>query len=385
MRHRDAPDPPIASPAVDPRDTDGDNSRAGRLAERRGWRRRVLLATGAVVLTSAAFGAWAIVAGNESADARGDVEVVPTSTTASSTSTSTSLPPTTTTTIPAVAQPADVVLPGLPFGPLSQGNQGPVVQAYEQRMKDLHLDPGPVDGVFDQATRYAVEAVAKYLGLPRDGIITAEIQTALQHWVWSPAMPTAEGDRVEIDLDRQVLTVFKAWQPILLTTTSTGSGEHFCGGDDGCQYAITPAGRYEFTWRQAGWQKGKLGRLYSPYYFNGGIAVHGYTSVPTHPASHGCARIPMHVAEYFADLVAKGEPVYVVGTPMKPGDAYVGPSGNSRTPATVTTPPPPPPTVPPTTPATAPPVTAAPTTKPAPPTTPPTSPPTTVAPTTPTT
>jgi lipoprotein-anchoring transpeptidase ErfK/SrfK len=26
-------------------------------------------------------------------------------------------------------------------------------------------------------------------------------------------------------------------------------------------------------------------------YFNGGIAVHGYTSVPTYPASHGCVRV----------------------------------------------------------------------------------------------
>ena len=46
-------------------------------------------------------------------------------------------------------------------------------------------------------------------------------------------------------------------------------------------------------------------------YFNGGIAVHGASSVPNSPASHGCVRIPMHVAEYFQGLVANGEPISV--------------------------------------------------------------------------
>jgi len=52
-----------------------------------------------------------------------------------------------------------------------------------------------------------------------------------------------------------------------------------------------------------------LGKLYNPVYFVGGIAVHGAPSVPNRPASHGCVRIPMHIAEYFPTLVAKGDPV----------------------------------------------------------------------------
>jgi len=47
-------------------------------------------------------------------------------------------------------------------------------------------------------------------------------------------------------------------------------------------------------------------------YFNGGIAVHGAPSVPNHRASHGCIRVPMHIAEYFPDLVADGEPIAVL-------------------------------------------------------------------------
>ena len=122
--------------------------------------------------------------------------------------------------------------------------------------------------------------------------------------------------------------MYKHWQPILVSTTSTASGEHFCGGVDGCQYAITPAGHYHFYELHRGWQKGKLGTMWNPYYFNGGIAVHGLASVPAYPASHGCARIPMHIADYFYTLVTNGESVYVVGTPKKPGNGYVGPGAH---------------------------------------------------------
>ena len=33
------------------------------------------------------------------------------------------------------------------------------------------------------------------------------------------------------------------------------------------------------------------GNMYKPLYFDGGQAIHGANSVPTNPASHGCARL----------------------------------------------------------------------------------------------
>ena len=45
--------------------------------------------------------------------------------------------------------------------------------------------------------------------------------------------------------------------------------------------------------RVNGWDRSPLGTLYRPQYFNGGIAVHGYTSVPSTPASHGCVRVSL--------------------------------------------------------------------------------------------
>lgn len=256
------------------------------------------------------------------------------STTTASEATTTTLAPTTTTHVDE-AQPADVTLPA-PGAGIAQGRRGDVVTAYEQRLKDLRFDPGPIDGYFDQKTRYAVEAVQKLVGLPRTGRIGPDTAKALEHFTWPESkVAKPEQTRVEIDLDRQVLIVWTDWKVTLITTTSTGSGRHFCGGDGGCQYAVTPAGDYTFTRHQDGWRKSKLGMIWNPWYFNGGIAVHGYSSVPTYNASHGCARIPMHIADYFGTLVHKGEPVHVVGTPAH-GGVSADPSGNRPRPPSST-------------------------------------------------
>ncbi len=179
------------------------------------------------------------------------------------------------------------------------------VLAYEARLKALHFDPGPVDGYFDQATQYAVSTVQKYFNLPRTGVINTAVDFALTHFTYSPAEPASEPDRVEIDLDRQTLTVYTNWQPQLLTTTSTGSGEHFCGGVDGCQYAITPTGHFHFYELHKGWQNGKLGNMWNPFYFNGSDAVHGLASVPELP---GVARVRPHPDAHRELLLHAGAP-----------------------------------------------------------------------------
>jgi hypothetical protein len=311
-------------------DASDEIDRAARLAYRRGtWRRRaVLTSVAAIVIVAGAAGTYAAVANSQQpsgAAAAPSGSTLPPAPSTTHSTTTTTVAPTTTTTIPPVAQPKDQVLPS-PGSGLRQGNRGSSVFIYEARLQALHFDPGRVDDVFDQDTRYAVTTVQKYFGLPRTGVIDAAVQLVLTHFVYTPAEPKSEPDRVEIDLDKQVLTLYQGWQPRLLTTTSTGSGEHFCGGVDGCQYAITPTGHFHFYQLVRGWQKGKLGTMWNPYYFNGSDAVHGLQSVPAYPASHGCARIPMHIANYFYTLVHKGESVFVVGTAKRRGSGYVGPA-----------------------------------------------------------
>jgi hypothetical protein len=326
--------------------------RATRLAQRRGSsRRRAIVTTLAVVLVVGG-GAGAYIAVANSQKTSGAADASPTSATlAPSTTrstTTTTVPRTTTSTIPAVKQPKDQVLPD-PGSGIGEGTRSPAVFIYEARMKELHFDPGHVDNYFDQDTQYAVTTVQKYFGLPRTGVIDKGVDFALTHFHYTPSDPKSEPDRVEIDLDKQVLTLYTNWQPQLLTTTSTGSGEHFCGGVDGCQYAITATGHFHFYELIHGWQKGKLGTMWNPYYFNGSDAVHGLASVPTYPASHGCARIPMHIADYFYTLVHKGESVFVFGTPKQAGSGYIGPAPTTPAPTTTVTTAPTPTTAPKTT------------------------------------
>jgi lipoprotein-anchoring transpeptidase ErfK/SrfK len=42
------------------------------------------------------------------------------------------------------------------------------------------------------------------------------------------------------------------------------------------------------------------------------FAIHGDIHVPRRPASHGCVRIPIHIAAFFHTLVpTPGTPVYI--------------------------------------------------------------------------
>ena len=333
-------DPPSASdeaPSVSE-----EASRAARWAARRSRIRRITLIVAVVVLVSgAAIGTVLVVSDGGNSSASPAPETQPSHSAAATHPSTTAASTTTSSTIPKLLQPKVVALPAVPPDGLSWGSDGPVLAAYQRRLKKLHFDPGNVDGVYGQDTAYAVVTVQKLLGLETDGRIGPMVKLGLEHFKFTQAKPKSEPNRVEINLDSQVLTVYKKWQPILITTTSTGSGNHFCGGSDGCQYAITPTGHYHFYYLHKGWDSGKLGKMWNPYYFNGGIAVHGLDSVPAYPASHGCARIPMDIATYFPLLVTKGESVYVVGTAKKPGSGYVGPAPVTTTtvPKTTTTPP----------------------------------------------
>jgi hypothetical protein len=290
--------------------------------------------------------------------------------------TTTTIPESTTTTQAGLQQPAPVTLPAIPGGTMGPGASGPIVQAFQQRLTDIHFDPGAIDGKYGGDMAYAVEAVQKIIGTPRTGSIGPAEATAIANFKYpEPLQPTGGPNRTEIDITKQVLTLYLNNQVRLITTTSTGSGTHYCYSTPRvnptqrvCEAANTPSGSFHYTRYVSGWDKSPLGQLYNPFYFNGGIAVHGYEEVPTGPASHGCARIPMHIAEYFHTLVHVGDAVYVFGG--TPAQVF---SSTPIATTTTTVAPAPPPVAPAAPPVTTPPVTSPPVTEP-PATTPTTAP-----------
>jgi len=233
------------------------------------------------------------------------------------------IPPTTTTTIPPFIQPAAAVLPPVPYEGFGSGSSNPTIQAYEQRLLDLKIDPGKVDGHFDQNLAYALQAVEKIMNFPRAGRLGPGEALALASFQYpAPLHPAAEANRTEINIANQTITLYEGYQVRQIVTTSTASGVTFCYNTPKraptahiCEVATTPNGRYAYYLYRDGNDTGDLGTLFNPYYFFKGRAIHGFDEVPTEPASHGCARIPMNVAAYWHTLVHDGDAVYVDGGP----------------------------------------------------------------------
>ena len=255
---------------------------------------------------------------------------------AASVSTTTSTEATTTTTIPPTTLTPTTRKPAPPLPGFGQGARGPEVQALEQRLADMHYDVGKVDGYFDGMTTNAVIAFQKVEGMGRTGRATDDVVAKIQSATQPAAMVPGGGAlRVEVDVRRQILLLFENNALYRVLPVSTGSGKKYCVDGD-CAIAVTPGGSFRVTWRVHGWHTSRLGQLYNPLFFNGGIAIHGALSVPTYPASHGCVRIPMSAAEWFPSQVPKDTPVYVQNGPTAPVP-FDEPAPNGAPPSSVPT------------------------------------------------
>ncbi len=238
-------------------------------------------------------------------------------------STTTTAPDASTTPTTGAPTPTTEAPPPPGLGP---GASGAVVASIEAKLASLHYEVGSVDDTYDQDTAYAVTAFQKLTGMERTGRATDDVVAAITAATSSPPALVAGGgpNRVEVDLARQVLFLYEGDNLVKILTVSTGSGERYCS-EGYCRKAITETGGFKVYRQASGWEEGPLGSLYNPNYFDGGIAIHGATSVPASPASHGCVRIPMHAAEWFPAHTPLGTPVYVAGPdgvppPLPPPD-----------------------------------------------------------------
>ncbi len=211
---------------------------------------------------------------------------------------------------------------------IGQGAKGAQVEAIQTRLQELKFDVPEITGTFGDQTFHAVMAFQKLNGLSRTGRVGPQTLAALESATEpEPLLADGGGDRVEVDIERQILMVWKDNQLAHVLSVSTGNNKDFCvldpdTGKTDCDVAKTPGGSFRVTRRWVGWRESRLGEMYNPLYFNGGIAIHGSPSVPAYPASHGCVRIPMVSAEWFPTVIDDGTPVYVFGpdktpTPLK--------------------------------------------------------------------
>lgn len=208
----------------------------------------------------------------------------PTTTTPAPTTTTATPKPTTKPT-PPKPTPKPVPTEG---DTLHSGDTGPYVKQVQQRLSALGYWNGSADGVYGGLTSQAVMALQKAAGLGRDGVFGPATRRALQNGVRPQSRIGGSG--IEIDKARQLMLVVRGGRVTMVLNTSTGSGERYTSQGT-TRTALTPSGTYS-TFRSVDHlDKGPLGDLWRPRYFNGGIAVHGAGNVPGYPASHGCARV----------------------------------------------------------------------------------------------
>lgn len=193
---------------------------------------------------------------------------------------------------------------------IEPGDRGPRVRAAQDRLHALGYWLGTKDGIYGNLTKQAVMAFQKVQGLSRDGVLGPRTRAALAGAV-RPKARSRSGLVMEIDKRRQVILMVKNGKVQWVFNTSTGTEQYYTSG--GRRYlADTPEGRFRINRQIDGWRVNHLGRLYRPKYFHpDGIAIHGSTSVPAYPASHGCARVSMTAMDWLWRRVPIGSGVWV--------------------------------------------------------------------------
>ena len=159
------------------------------------------------------------------------------------------------------------------------GARGPIVRLVQGRLAGLHYAISR-SGVFDASTARAVVAYRKVRGMSRVAVVSRRVVRGLLAKRGSfRARHPEHGKHVEVDLSRQVMALLRGRRVYRIYGVSSGK-------------ASTPTvlGRFRVYSKTIGTNaKGMV----DSSYFIGGYAIHGYISVPTFPASHGCVRVPI--------------------------------------------------------------------------------------------
>lgn len=183
---------------------------------------------------------------------------------------------------------------------LRLGLQGEDVKRLQERLISLGYSPGAADGHYNRHTRHAVIAFQKVNGLSRDGVAGPKTLQALEN----PKGISAKygGSHIEVSKAYQILLVVKDGKVVRIISTSTGRRGH-----------STPTITSAVDWKAGYLYESKKygGTMVWSSFFYGGIAVHGFSSAPPFPASHGCVRVPIPDSKYVYDNMPIGSMVYV--------------------------------------------------------------------------
>ena len=173
----------------------------------------------------------------------------------------------------------------------------PIVRLLQKGLQKLRYSTSR-SGTYDDATARSVMAWRKVTGAARnftasEGVIRGVLAGRGRFKVKFPR----HGHHVEADLSRQVLALIDGDKVKRIYHTSSGT-------------SATPTILGSFrVYRKSPGTNAK-GMVHSSYFIRG-YAIHGYASVPTYPASHGCLRVPVPSAWSIYSWVRMGDVVDV--------------------------------------------------------------------------
>jgi L,D-transpeptidase catalytic domain/Putative peptidoglycan binding domain len=183
---------------------------------------------------------------------------------------------------------------------LSYGSTGPDVIALRARLAHLHVHVPGASTTFGSELFDSVVAFQKARGLSRTGTVDEATWRALSQDVVPAPRHRGARSHLEVSKSRQILMIVRRGETVAYFPVSSGAG------------GITPVGNFSVLWKAPStttWLGSAI--LYRTMTIHGNVAIHGYPSVPTYPASHGCIRVPIWIADWLYQQTPVNQPVYV--------------------------------------------------------------------------
>jgi len=201
-----------------------------------------------------------------------------------------------------VALAAPSVAAAKPRSVLSSGMCGGDVFALQVRLYNRsYLPMGYHPGCYDYRTSQAVMAFQGWVGFTRTGVADSLTQRRLVLSA-TPKPWSIAYRHVEVHKGKQIMILVTKNRTVYRTIhVSTAAPGH-----------VTTSGNFHvYAKSKMSWSY--LFHVWLPYanYVVGGIAIHGFASVPPYPASHGCIRVPMPEAPGVYAWATLGTPVSI--------------------------------------------------------------------------
>jgi cell wall hydrolase len=187
-----------------------------------------------------------------------------------------------------------------PWHRLVIGSRGSYVKILLSRLVALKFRVPGISTSLSVEAGDSVVAFQKAYRLPRTYVFDGDDWTKLDSAHVIKVRHTSPQTHIEIDKTRQILMVVKNGAPYGIIPISSGATGN------------TPVGTFHIL-RKAPSTTTWLGSaiLWRTMDFYGNFAIHGYPEVPPYPASHGCVREPIWVADWTYTHSWVGETIYI--------------------------------------------------------------------------